>query len=136
MGEEDLIERLDEAAVVVTLKKVEAGAVVMKEHFESSAEVLARMKIDVDTFCSAEQRPQELRGAMNTLFRAVLLDGITMLELIGQSELYKKLRSVQREFLNVMREGKAVIAVTSLVSLHRHLTPVVQRFRAFNNDPI
>ena len=109
LSEEELLRRLDDTAAVAALQKIEAGAVDIKKYFEKSVEVLARLKSDLAVFCSKERQPQELRDAMNTLFRAVLLDGITMLELIGQAELCERLRSVQREFLNVMKEGKAAV---------------------------
>ena len=48
-------------------------------------------------------------GAMNTLFRPVLLDGITMLELIGQETIAGKLRTVQTEFMSAIRAGKSVV---------------------------
>ena len=109
LKEDELTERLDESVTVATLQKVEARSVDMKKHFEKSTEVLAKMKGDLDAFCSEERQPQELRRAMNTLFRAVLLDGITMLELIGQSGLCERLRSVQRDFLDALREGKGAV---------------------------
>lgn len=109
LSEEELLERLEESVTAATLRKVEVRAVEMNGYFEKSVDVLARLKKDLDVFCSAERQAQELRGVMNTLFRAVLLDGIAMAELIGQEELCEKLRFVQREFLDVMREGRAVV---------------------------
>ena len=109
LSEEELTGRLDGTAAVAVLQKIEASAVDTRKCFEKSAEVLIKLKRDLNLFCSSERQPQELKEAMNMLFRAVLLDGITMLELIGKSEMCERLRTVQQEFLNVMREGKAAV---------------------------
>ena len=44
-----------------------------------------------------------------SLFRAVLLDGLTMLELIGETKLWKRLKSIQKDFLDALRENRPLI---------------------------
>ena len=48
----------------------------------------------------------DIRLSMNTLFRAILLDGITMLDLIGESSTIQKLKVVQSQFMNAVKENK------------------------------
>ena len=43
---------------------------------------------------------------MNTLFRAILLDGLTMLDLIGESTTGQKLKIVQGQLINAVKENK------------------------------
>ena len=47
-----------------------------------------------------------IRSSMNTLFRAILLDGITMLDLIGETQISQKLKIVQGQFMNAVKENK------------------------------
>ena len=67
------------------------------------------MKQDITRFCAVEQTPRAIAGAMDPLFRAILLDGITMLDLVGKADLAEKLRGVQREFLTAVRSEKAAV---------------------------
>ena len=48
----------------------------------------------------------DIRLSMNTLFRAILLDGITMLDLIGETQISQKLKIVQGQFMNAVKENQ------------------------------
>ena len=48
----------------------------------------------------------DIRSSMNTLFRAILLDGITMLDLIGETQISQKLKIVQGQFMNAVKENR------------------------------
>lgn len=63
-----------------------------------------------------EQTPRAIASAMDPLFRAILLDGITMLDLVGKADLAEKLRGVQREFLTAARGEKAAV-LSNLMSV-------------------
>ena len=71
--------------------------------------VLRQLKGDIAAFSSRGQTPLDLREARESLFRAVLLDGLTMLELIGETELWKRLKSIQKDFLDALRENQPLI---------------------------
>ena len=55
---------------------------------------------------------------MNSLFRPLLLDGITMLELAGETALAKHFISLQQQFLSFMR-GTREEALQDKLSLDR-----------------
>lgn len=106
---EALTERLDDTVMVATIGKAPVTAPPPRERYLRSCQVLERYKIDARDFCRVKREPEALAAAMNSLFRATLLDGITMLELIGQDELAESFRRIQRPFLGAVREGRPVI---------------------------
>ncbi|MCC8065049.1 MAG: hypothetical protein LIO70_08205, partial [Clostridiales bacterium] len=52
----------------------------------------------------------ELRQARDPLFRPLLLDGVSMANLLGESALEEGLRALQSAFLAALRRGQAVAA--------------------------
>lgn len=108
-SQQELLSRLEESAVVATVHPCPAKNVDFAPLLRRSCAVLGQLKEALIQFCSAEKTREEIMGAMNTLFRPVLLDGITMLELIGQAELAFCLRTVQSEFMAAVRSGASVV---------------------------
>lgn len=106
---EELLNQLDETVVVATIHTCPARTADFAPLFRHACSVLAELKEKLTEFCTEERIPEEIMGAMNTLFRPVLLDGITMLELIGQTEIASRLRMVQSEFMGVIRSEKPVV---------------------------
>lgn len=109
LTEEELLARLDESVMVAVIHPVEAKTVDFQPLYRRSLTVLADLKETLTGFCRTEKTCGEIMGAMNPLFRPVLLDGITMLDLLGQEELAVKLRGVQTEFMAAIRSGKPVV---------------------------
>ncbi len=108
LSDDDLRRRVDETVIVGTLssfpcKEGKRGAL-----YANSISVLHSLKKDISSFCSAEKNVQELRLSMNTLFRAILLDGITMLDLLGEQELYQRLKVIQGQYMTALKEGRAL----------------------------
>lgn len=104
-SDKELLSHLSDSVVIATLREISPLAIDLKPYFQTSIAVLLRLKQDIRAFCGREQTPQAIRTAQNTLFRAILLDGITMLELLGNEEPRETLKSVQREFLAAFREN-------------------------------
>lgn len=109
LSEKALAERLDDTVMVATIEKVPVSTPDVKNLLLRSCQVLEQYKTDIQTFCSIEKTQEELIAAMNPLFRATLLDGITMLELIGQEELAERFKQIQNPFLGAIRERKPVV---------------------------
>ena len=61
--------------------------------------------------CSVPKTVGELRSMLNTLFRPFLLDGITMLGFIGETELANKFSHIQQAFLNALRQEPGTTVV-------------------------
>ena len=62
----------------------------------------------IGTVAPIAPEPQALREAMDPLFRPLLLDGVTMLELLGEEEVRGMLRTLQRQLLTAVREKTAL----------------------------
>ena len=107
-SQQELLSRLDETVVIATIHPCPKRDVDFAPLLHSSCAVLTELKGKLAEFCETEKTTEALMGAMNTLFRPILLDGITMLELIGQEALAGKLREIQQEFLAAIRARKPV----------------------------
>ena len=140
LSKPELLARLDDSVVVATLKPIPSREVDFQPLLKQSVQVLEDLKCDVQAFCAKQQSPQSLMAAMNTLLRAILLDGITMLELCGETALAEKLRSVQGEFLTAVRKKSAVtlskeIAVDALVEAIAEYQQLIEQRRAVTSSP-
>ena len=58
-------------------------------------------------FAELEHPPEEYLTVLNTLFRPLLLDGITMMELAGKQDLADKLRSLQGNLMAFLRGDRS-----------------------------
>lgn len=106
LSEQELIQRLDDVVTVAVLHETACETVETERLAEHAIAVLQSLAQDIAAFCSREQSAVEIRRAMNTLFRAILLDGITMLDLIGETEISQKLKVVQGQLMSAVREER------------------------------
>ncbi len=132
-SEQELLRRVDEKVTVAFLNKSACETIETESMVRHSISVLRSLAKEIDGFCSKERSPTEIRSSMNTLFRAILLDGITMLDLIGEAQISRKLKIVQRQFMNAVKENRplqldqcldmallnsAIAEYISLISIH------------------
>ena len=118
LTEEELLPILSDSLAVAVLQKCRPQATDLKPYLQRSAETLSMLKQDIRNFCCKEQPPQALRAAQNTIFRAILLDGVTMLGLLGNEDPLKALQTIQRDFVAALKENKTLILADRL-SLER-----------------
>ena len=103
---EELRERLDEDTHLAYLKKVSVKKVDLKGILLASIKNLNSLKEDINNFSKKEITQLELRESMNTLFRAAILDSIAMFELLVEDALLERTKSIQKEFISVIKEDK------------------------------
>ncbi len=103
---EELKKRLDEKTFLAHLEKCDVKDVDMEEPLLKSIENLGALKEDIINFSKREISKNELRESMNTLFRAALLDLVTMFLLIEEDKLMKRTKKLQKEYINVIKKGK------------------------------
>lgn len=106
LSEQELLQRVDETVMVAVLNKTTSETVKTKALLEHSISVLQALSRGITTFCLQEKSAVDIRSSMNTLFRAILLDGITMLDLIGETSIAHKLKVVHSQFMNAVKENK------------------------------
>lgn len=114
LTEQELLSRLDNAVVIGILNESAPQAAETQHLYQTSVSTLRAMQQDIHTFCAQEHTPQELRQAMNPLFRPLLVDAITMTDLLGEAAIHDWLKSLQSQFMNVIRSGHSTRPADSL----------------------
>lgn len=111
LSEEQLLSRLSDTAMIATLNRVAPQAVDLRSRMENSIAVIRRNLVEIHAACRCEMTAGQLRQRLNTLFRPLLLDGITMLQLIDETALADQLSSLQRGLLAALKQppDKALI---------------------------
>ena len=108
LSEQELVHRVDEIVTIAHLSRTDCEAVNIEGVLKKSVSVLQTLCEDIEVFCSQEKTAEDIRLSMNTLFRAILLDGITMLDLIGKTHISKSLKIVQGQFMNAVKSDRAL----------------------------
>ncbi len=108
--EEEFLARLDAPVTVGWLEAVPCADVSLLPYLTGSMQVFQEMRGELLAFCGAAHTWAELRQARDPLFRPLLLDGVSMANLLGKSALEEALRELQSAFLAALRRGQAVAA--------------------------
>ena len=104
LTEAELAAQIDSSAIIATLNPVPPKAVDVSSRIRNSVAVIRQNLSEIKDLCSREESVGVLRQKLNTLFRPLLLDGITMLGLIGETELARQFTELQREFLLALKQ--------------------------------
>ena len=78
----------------------------MIDKLEESLVVLQANVLEIIELCNKEVTVEYLQSKLNTLFRPLFLDGITMLSLIGETEFAEKWKVMQGNLLRALRQDK------------------------------
>lgn len=111
-----LLERLDALCRIAVLSPAPPVEAPIRERMAASIPVLEEMKQELHTVCQQRLPQQSIIDRMDTLFRPLFLDGITMLELIGENQLAGQLKDLQGQFLNALRSGPAELRLFDYVN--------------------
>jgi len=99
----ELAERVAPTVTVATLERISPVSVEFSERFRHSVCVIRENVADIRAVCESCETVGALRKKLNTLFRPLLLDGITMLSLLGKAELAGTFTALQTQFLRALR---------------------------------
>ncbi|MBQ7863169.1 MAG: class I SAM-dependent methyltransferase [Lachnospiraceae bacterium] len=108
LSEEECLNRLPEQVVVGHLESCEAEVVNIKPYLEEALENWEKLQVELQGFMSKIQTPQAMKEAMNRLLRPLLLDGISMAEVLYKIELKERLIALQKQFLTMLQKNEAV----------------------------
>lgn len=114
LTEKELLYRLDETVTVGILERAEPVPIEFRPYFEGSLTTLHDLEEEITAFCSQEQPAAALREARDRLFRPILLDGVTMLELLGEEQIAAALRTVRAQLMAALREDCPVVPARRL----------------------
>ena len=100
---EELFGRTDQETVVGEVVPGELKKPNLSPLLAASVAVLWENLAEIEAFSAQRQEPEAWAEAMNRLFRPLLLDGISMLELAGQAALARAFTELQAAFLGFLR---------------------------------
>lgn len=109
LTEAELLAQISNSAMIATLDPITPKAVDLPGRIRNSVAVIRQNLSEIQDLCSREESVGQLRSRLNTLFRPLLLDGITMLNLLGEADLAQRFSGVQRTFLNVLRQEPSTV---------------------------
>jgi len=107
LSESALIEAVDDPCIVATLRPIDPCIVSIRNLLEASCATLEQYNQELHRVCDETRPIGELRSLLNPLFRALLLDGITMLALLGEDQLVADLTTVQAALLRALRSDSS-----------------------------
>ena len=119
---DDLAGQFHQPVIVATLRKTAPQTVALRPYLEASIPALRENVKEITAFCGAPHTPDQYNLMMNTLFRPLLLDGITMLSLIGETKLSNGLLELQNILMKFMVGPKkgALRSVLPLPKLQKY----------------
>ena len=130
LTESELLSRLDETVTIGVLKRTEPVTVNLRPYLEQSLNTIRSLQSELTAFCSREQSLTARQQAMETLFRPILLDGVTMLELLEEERLASSLRTVRTQFMNTVKEARILSSHLDMSLLTNAITEYSQLIAA------
>lgn len=126
LSETALAESLDDPCVIATIHPIMPHSVSIVKQLEASCSVLEQYRQDLLRVCCEPRPIGELRSLLNPLFRALLLDGITMLQLLGEDQLATKLSAVQAALLRALRSDAKQLRLSDHLDMNTLNTSISQ----------
>lgn len=134
LTEKELLERLDEEVRVATLISCEKETVDVMPLVHESALKLDELQYAILDFCEEEHSREEVLENLDRLFRPVLLEGVSMMELLQEEEVASQLREVREEFMQVVfREKRQQLRLDECMGLV-DLSQAIMGWKAIMRD--
>lgn len=111
LSESELLNRIESSVMVATLERINSLQSDLSWYISESKTTIQKNAAEIKDVCNQSKTILELRSMLNTLFRSLFLDGITMLDLLGEKNLVEKFSQVQRQFLNALRQNADTVVV-------------------------
>ena len=123
MSAQELTAAIDTPVTIGCLRRTAPRSVNLHAVWEASIPVLRQNVAEIAAFASTSHAPEAYMEALNRLFRPLLLDGITMLELAGEMTFSTQLRELQAALMRFMRTDRSgILAETLPVPVLRDLS--------------
>lgn len=120
-SETELLSRVGEKIVVGEVFPTEPKTVMILPLLYDSISVLRENCAEIEAFSAETHNPNDYFPKMNSLFRPLLLDGITMLELAEESAFAQEFTVLQQQFMAFMHGSREepLQEILSLEKLHK-----------------
>ena len=109
LTEKELLNRTDETMMLASIGRMKPEPVDLCPYFRRSVQIIRENVAEIERFASVTHGPDLFPSALNRLFRPLLLDGISMLTLAGETALagrFTKLQGALMTFLRGDRSGR------------------------------
>lgn len=100
LTKDELLQRLDDKAMVASLRKYSGKADSPIPFMEASVSCLDELHGDIVRFCADFQSHESVERTRDTLFRPVLLDSVAMMELLGEEAMTENIKKLQRAYID------------------------------------
>lgn len=108
LTKEELVKRMPEEVMLGFIETYERKEVELTPYLEQSLLNWEKLKQEIQEYMQKKVESQELRQAMNRLFRPILVDSLAMMELLSETELVERLKVLQEHFLKVVCKNELV----------------------------
>lgn len=109
-----LLENLDDEVMIATIHAAEKQDVQLRPLLEQSVSVLRQNIESIIAYSAEEHAPEDYMKSLNSLFRPLLLDGISMLELLQEHDLATLFIELQGALMQFMRGDRTGILNNTL----------------------
>jgi hypothetical protein len=107
LTEKELLNRTDETMMLASIGRTKPEPVDLCPYFRRSVQIIRENVAEIERFAAAMHDPDAYLSALNRLFRPLLLDGISMLTLIGETALAERFTALQAALLSFLRGPRA-----------------------------
>ena len=118
LSEEELLALVDQKTMVGMVIPTQAEQQSLAPFLNHSISIIIENCAEIEAFAAEKHDPNSYYPTMNSLFRPLLLDSITMLELAGETSLAQEFTALQQQFMAFIR-GARVEALRETLSLSR-----------------
>lgn len=126
LTEQELIGRIDDPCMVAVLRKITPAKVDIAAEMAQSINILDENLLEIEKTAAIAQPVSALRRQLTPLFRPLLLDGITMLDLLGETDLHRKFTAIQQSFLAALRRDDPQLLLCEHISLENLRSAVTE----------
>ena len=120
LSEDELLQSVDSVVMLGQFSRAVPNVQRLTPLLQESILVLRENVEEIEKYASIPHAPEDYLPAMNRLFRPLLLDGISMLQLTGETALVLGFSALQRNLMDFLRSPRVSVlsASLSLETLH------------------
>lgn len=125
---EEVIEKLIPSVIMGYLVKIRKPIPFeLSDQLKSSLQHLDNYQVLLNDFCSKEQDVTSLAEARDTLFAPLMLDVLSMMEMVGEAELVNDIKNIRANYMNLMKENRSLVLAEELPL--EDLNHIISRYR-------
>lgn len=106
ISKEELLDRVDNEIVIGEIKICQKAETNLKAIYQESIINLEKYRESVIAFINSGANREEFRKQLDILFRPLLLDGLSMMTLIGNMKMITLIKEAQTQLLDFIRGDK------------------------------